>query len=177
MTIEESRFGTTTASSSSTLNVKGHTLIIPCVSIGSVPQLAIDALIEPENATKIFGQPAQLISTLDHRFCVPFLGGVQLGDSEEALPQGPLRVYSFERAKVTVLQQRSPIIKSRKQDYVKNLIKWIKQQGFMDVVVLTSLDAGLRNDAQMRHSFWLVDSGVKGQSPIIEKMKAELPAY
>lgn len=114
MTLDESRFE---RAAGAKIDVTGHTLILPCVSIGSVPQLAIDALLEPSNSTAIFGRPGQLISTLDHRFCVPFVGGLQRGyassTSADERIQGPLRVYSFEEAKVTIVQQRSPIVKVR----------------------------------------------------------------
>ena len=114
MTLDESRFE---RAAGAKVDVTGHTLILPCVSIGSVPQLAIDALLEPSNSTAIFGRPGQLISTLDHRFCVPFVGGLQRGYASSASAderiQGPLRVYAFEEAKVTIVQQRSPIVKVR----------------------------------------------------------------
>lgn len=112
MTIDESRFEI--ASSSTRHDLSNHTLIIPCVSIGSVPQLAIDALLEPNNATRIFKEKGKQIATLDHRFCVPFIGDVSQnsrGAKEDETVQGPLTLYSFPVKKVTILQQRSPVLK------------------------------------------------------------------
>lgn len=110
MTVEESRFEIATAPQ--TFNYTGDTLILPCVSIGSIPQLAIDALLAPANATRLFGEKGNLVGRLDHRYCVPFLGGTSpSSDSKAGTFEGPLQLYRFSRAKVTILQQRSPILK------------------------------------------------------------------
>lgn len=115
MAIDESRFEISPASAAAAnvVNLTGDTLILPSVSIGSVPQLAIDALLDSQNAQKIFGQSATFIGSLDHRFCFPFLGGAsgQTFEKEKPLLQSPMQLYRFPQAKLTILQQRSPILK------------------------------------------------------------------
>lgn len=39
---------------------------------------------------------------------------------------------------------------SRKGDFVTKLMSWIQEKGFADVIILTSIDAGLRIDSQMK---------------------------
>jgi hypothetical protein len=118
MTIEQSRFEIATTSQA--VDYTGDTLILPCVSIGSIPQLAIDALLAPTNAQRLFGQKAELISRLDHRYCVPFLGGASSNAaSESATLEGPLQIYRFSKAKVTILQQRSPILKVSRNIFIE----------------------------------------------------------
>lgn len=125
MTIDESRFEV--AITSQIVDFTGDTLILPSVSIGSVPQLAIDALLDSQNAKRIFGQNAEFVASLDHRFCVPFLGGVasRASGTEKTVISGPMQLYRYPQAKVTILQQRSPILKVSRRERKRILLCWL----------------------------------------------------
>ena len=48
-----------------------------------------------------------------------------------------------------MVQQRSPAIKARRAEFSVSLAQWIKSSRFIRVVVLASLDAGLRTDTEL----------------------------
>lgn len=184
MSIDEDRFevSSNTAAADQTVDLHGHTLVLPCVSIGSVPQLTVDVLL----ASSALGQKAVHVCDLDHRLCLPFIGA-QPGDANKEGSSGlrtALQVFAFPSAKLTVVQQRSPVLKARKADFIRLLGRWIASKGFSDVVILSSLDAGLRTDAQMLHPFWhWQDSrsrSANGQSPsdsLSATLTAKVPSY
>lgn len=77
-------------------------------------------------------------------------------------------VYQLSDKKVTFLQQRAPVItvcdaihatatygcskqylKGRNQKFAENIVQWIKQAQFTQVILLLSADASFRVDAQL----------------------------
>lgn len=142
---EDDPFEVRTGSSAS-LDVQGYTFVLPSVSIGSVPQLAVDTLLSQQGEDAWCADQSLVhLCDLNHRFCIPFVGS---GHNEVVL-RTPLQVFAYPKARIAILQQRSPIIKERKLEFVASLESWIAQKKFNEVVILASLDAGLRNDQQM----------------------------
>ncbi|KAG0331835.1 hypothetical protein BG004_001485 [Podila humilis] len=132
---------------------QGTTLILPSVSIGNVPQLATDLFlaalsldrvgsIEDENVVPVLG-PADsplditksLSSTQTHS-----TAGLSLA----------VEVFQSKDGKWTLIQQRSPTIAHRSGHYVENLVKFIQDSQFDQVVLLTSADGARRTDQQLR---------------------------
>lgn len=153
MTSFESRQSLPSKSDNPTLDVSGHTLIIPCVSIGNVGQLAVDILLASTLST---GEKAEYLCDLDARYCVPFVGA-SIEANHPAL-RTPLQVFTFPKSKLTIVQQRSPILKTHKDQFVSNLGKWAREKGFREIICLAGIDAGLRTDTQMQHPFWHLTS-------------------
>lgn len=149
----ESRQAIPSNSNQATLDVRGHTLILPCVSIGNVGQLAVDILLASKLST---GEKAEYLCDLDARYCVPFVGAST--ESNHPALRTPLQVFTFPKSKLTIIQQRSPILKTLKDEFVSTLGKWAQEKGFREIICLAGIDAGLRTDTQMQHPFWQFNS-------------------
>lgn len=156
-------------SSSKAGSFQGHTLIIPTVSHASVPQLATDLLLNaPElSVTKV----GRLNVSGD---VIPFVGP----DESTGLTTA-LEVYSNHPQKLTVLQQRSPVIKSRKANFVKQLTRWIQEENFKQVLILSSIDASLRVDDELNtpvvHALHAERSA--SATDLLEKLQSSCPPW
>lgn len=110
------------------------TLVLPALSIGNVGQLAVDLLVSSMRAARI--------GYLDDPFILPCIGN----NAYEPLPIGelalPLEVYESTSNALTLVQQRSPVIKGKMVEYAKNLADFIATCGKKHVVLLSSLDFG-----------------------------------
>lgn len=129
----------------------GHTLVIPTVSFASIPQLAVGLLLWDDALA--LRKVGRLNSSGD---LIPFVGPSETrpskGDSDGDGAAGittPLEVFSNASHKITVLQQRSPVLKDRKRSFIAQLSAWIRQEQFAGVIVLSTLDASLRRDQQL----------------------------
>ncbi|KAF9433108.1 Proteasome assembly chaperone 2 [Entomortierella beljakovae] len=127
--------------------LKGTTLILPSVSIGNVPQLATDLLlttlqldrvgcIEDENVISVLGPADRPHDAASH-------------SSSEGLSLA-VEVFQSKDGKWTIVQQRSPSVRHRSHYYADNLLKFIKESEFRQVVILTSADGARRIDIQLR---------------------------
>ncbi|EPQ27246.1 uncharacterized protein PFL1_05169 [Pseudozyma flocculosa PF-1] len=120
-----------------------NTLILPMVSVGSVPQLAVDLLLH---------SPAlalEKVARLDHSDCIPFAGPDE-GAKGNAISTA-LEVFQ-NRAGLTVIQHRSPVFKSREKAFTDRLVAWIRSANFKQVLVLSSIDAAARTDDELSTS-------------------------
>ncbi|KAJ2746521.1 hypothetical protein GGI20_001296 [Coemansia sp. BCRC 34301] len=116
---------------------RGSTLILPTVSIGNVPQLAIDLLVNTLQLARI--------GIIDDAALLP-VSGISAYDHISSRPV-PLEVYQSSDAKWTVVQQRSPPLAKHHRLFAKSMLEFIKTGEFDRVVLLTSSDAALRTDA------------------------------
>lgn len=109
-------------------------LVLPALSIGNVGQLALDLLISTTEAERV--------GYLDDPFILPCVGN----DAYGPIPQGnlalPAEVYDSASNSLTLLQQRSPVIKGMLLEYAKNLADHVASSGIMHVVLLSGLDFG-----------------------------------
>jgi len=143
--------------SSPTPEFKFSTLIIPSISIGNVPQLALDLLI---TTLKI-----PLVGYLTSAYLVPCAGSREegfhaFGAGGIACPlEGRMPrlwwlmgvVYFDKERKLTVIQQRSPFIDNgMRAPFVQELWRFISCFGFSKVIMLASSDAALRTDEQIQ---------------------------
>jgi predicted ATP-grasp superfamily ATP-dependent carboligase len=55
--------------------------------------------------------------------------------------------------KVVFLQQRAPVMKGYASEFVSNLMAWVKQSAFKEIVLLFSADATRRNDKQLMQGY------------------------
>ncbi|KAJ2841726.1 hypothetical protein IWW36_006160, partial [Coemansia brasiliensis] len=121
------------------VHTQGSTLILPCVSIGNVPQLAVDLLINTLEATRI--------GIIHTSTLLPISSSTSGFDH---LPKEqrsvPVEVYQTSDSKWTILQQRSPPLPKHQKKWARELVEFIKQGEFAKVVLLTSSDAALRAD-------------------------------
>ncbi|XVF45829.1 hypothetical protein PTKIN_Ptkin02bG0238200 [Pterospermum kingtungense] len=115
-------------------NEQCSTLLLPALSIGNVGQLAVDLLVSSMKAEKI--------GYLDDPFVLPCVGN----DAYGPIPCGelvlPLEAYQSSSSRLTLLQQRSPVIKGMMVEFAKNLANFAAASGKKHVVLLSSLDFG-----------------------------------
>ncbi|KAJ4962566.1 hypothetical protein NE237_022505 [Protea cynaroides] len=118
------------------LHEECSTLILPALSIGNVGQLAVDLLVSSTRADKI--------GYLDDPLVLPCVGN----DAYEPVPRGllalPLEAYDSPSNALTLIQQRSPVVKGMMVEFAKNLANFAASTGKKHVTVLSSLDSGKR---------------------------------
>ncbi|XP_020591789.1 proteasome assembly chaperone 2 [Phalaenopsis equestris] len=112
------------------------TLLLPALSIGNVSQLTIDLLISSLRAKRI--------AYLDEPSVLPCVGN----DAYGPLPEGdlalPLEAYDSLSHALTLIQQRSPVIKGMMIEFAKSLANFVTAIGKKHIVILSSLDSGKR---------------------------------
>ncbi|ELT96887.1 hypothetical protein CAPTEDRAFT_224522 [Capitella teleta] len=121
-----------------------HDCVIPAVSVGNVGQLAADLLIQNLKLTRV---------GYFHDDCfLPVIGNdpfaCESRDSKCSLMTAA-EVYYCAKRKIVVVQQRSPIIKSKKSQYTEMLFSWITTSKFKEVVILSSVFSDERRDEQL----------------------------
>ncbi|CAO1614246.1 unnamed protein product [Sympodiomycopsis kandeliae] len=156
-------------SSSKLESFEGHTLIVPTVSHASVPQLATDLLLNAANLSLTKSGRLDVSGDL-----IPFVGPDDLTGLTT-----PLEVYTNHSRRLTVLQQRSPVIKSRKANFVRRLTSWIQKENFRQVLIVSSIDASLRRDDELNTPF--VHALHEDDSPttptLLRKLQSTCPAW
>ncbi|GFY95661.1 clast3-like protein [Actinidia rufa] len=110
------------------------TLILPALSIGNVGQLAVDVLISSTRGERI--------GYLDDPNVLPCVGN----DAYRSTPQGdltlPLEAYASSSNSLTLIQQRSPVVKGTMVEFAKNMADFAAASRKKHIVVLSSLDFG-----------------------------------
>eukprot|EP00056_Hartaetosiga_gracilis_P020238 m.18279 g.18279 ORF g.18279 m.18279 type:complete len:239 (-) comp8284_c0_seq1:115-831(-) len=116
--------------------VKGFTLVIPCVSVGNVPQLSTDLLISTLGMEKL--------DDVRHKSVVPFCGY----ENETDLCT-ELGLYVNREKTLLALQIRSDVSKEGREQFVEDLLEWATQLHLGKVIVATSVNAAHCMDQQM----------------------------
>lgn len=125
-----------------TASLEGYRIIFPCVSVGNVPQLAVDLII---NTLRL-----SCAGYLRHPGLLPLVGN----DAFDHLKSpGHLHlsteVYCSHELKLAVVQMRVPLAKGYQKVFVEDLLTWVRDVKASDLVVLTSSDAVERRDSQL----------------------------
>eukprot|EP01116_Phalansterium_solitarium_P004953 TRINITY_DN1619_c0_g1_i3.p1 TRINITY_DN1619_c0_g1~~TRINITY_DN1619_c0_g1_i3.p1 ORF type:complete len:173 (-),score=5.72 TRINITY_DN1619_c0_g1_i3:367-885(-) len=115
----------------------GTTVILPVVTIGNVGQLAIDLVMHSCGFKKL--------GALESDAVVPVVGRDAFSTSSPDFTTS-LEVFFLASASLTVVQQRSPVVKGQTAQFVQEMWAWIEEMGFKQVIVLGSLDASRRLD-------------------------------
>ncbi|PWN22199.1 hypothetical protein BCV69DRAFT_281210 [Microstroma glucosiphilum] len=162
------------SASASLPDFTGHVLVVPVVSHACIPQLAVDLLINsPELKLQ---RVARLDATRD---LIPFVGSDEGGNGGLTTS---LEVYSDPSSKLTVIQQRSPVLKARKRPFSKRFTSWVRSQGFAQVLILSSVDNALRTEEEMnsqqslfRHISVSSTSSSSTSSALLAQLSASVP--
>ncbi|KAG8809742.1 hypothetical protein FRC19_005037 [Serendipita sp. 401] len=128
---------------SSPVDFSTQILILPSISKGNVPQLACDLLIASLNLHHV--------GYLDSKDLVPVVGGRERGERGVSTP---IEVFSSRESPITVVLQRSPVLKAYKGDFVKEIMDWIKTANFKSLVLLAGMDTTSRTDSQMQSPYY-----------------------
>ncbi|KAI3628078.1 hypothetical protein CBS14141_002079 [Malassezia furfur] len=147
----------------------GRTLVLPVISVGSVPQLAVDLLIHAPEL-----QCAR-VATLDGAECVPFVAPSEDGSATAAVYTA-LDVYQAPGSGLVIVQQRSPVLKSHKTHFAQRLKAWIEEAGFAEVLIIASMDAAFRTDAEMHTAQWKLCPPKATDTPLAAAA-AHLPTF
>lgn len=118
-------------------SLKGSKLIIPAISIGNIPQLTIDLLIHTYELERF--------AVLSEMFLHPFSSPIDTstGQDDKGIAN-PLEIYYSAKHNLTVIQQRSPIIKGFTDLFIKeDLLRFTLAIEPEKVILLDSSDAGL----------------------------------
>ncbi|TFK68677.1 hypothetical protein BDN72DRAFT_797423 [Pluteus cervinus] len=118
--------------------LSGKALIVPVVSTANLAQLAADLLIASLSLRRL--------AVVDPSYFVPAVGGREDGELGITLP---MELYGSPASNVVIVQQRSPVLKSKKQKFVDALLKFISTSGVACVLFLSGLDVTNRTDQQM----------------------------
>ncbi|KAG6903065.1 hypothetical protein C0995_006252 [Termitomyces sp. Mi166 len=110
----------------------------PVVSTANVSQLAADLLIASLSLKRM--------AIINPEFLVPVVGGREEGGEGITTPA---ELYGAPEINILVIQQRSPVLKSRKEDFVSSLLEFIRTSGVASVLFLSGVDLSNRTDAQM----------------------------
>ncbi|KAK9136437.1 hypothetical protein Syun_015767 [Stephania yunnanensis] len=147
------------------------TLIMPALSTGNVGQLAIDLLVSTMNAERI--------GYLDDPFVLPCVGNDAYGPTPTGVLALPLEAYVSFHNSLTLIQQRSPVIKGMMIEFAKHVAEFAAANGREHVIVLSSLSAG-RNPKvdDLRETYYISSSTEDGRDDDCEKMGwKRLPEY
>lgn len=111
------------------INFKDYSLVLSSVSVGNVPQLAIDLLITNYNLTKI--------STVWHPAIVPCVGSDPYFSSNEICTACELFVN--QELKIIVMQLRSTLIPQHMNSFFHQLKEKITEFQLKKIIILTSI--------------------------------------
>ncbi|GFP85441.1 proteasome assembly chaperone 2 [Phtheirospermum japonicum] len=146
-------------------NPKCSTLILPALSIGNVGQLAVDLLISSLKADKI--------GCLDDPNVLPCVGNDAYSPSPLGKLALPLEAYESSSSALTLVQQRSPVIKGMTIEYAKNMANFAAANEKKHVVILSSLDFGRWRNINMSSGlqiYYLSSSNVDGTDSECESL-------
>ncbi|KAK3195601.1 hypothetical protein Dsin_026911 [Dipteronia sinensis] len=147
------------------LNKESQNLVLPALSIGNVGQLAVDLLVSSTRA--------ETVGYLDDPFVLPCVGN----DAYCPIPRGylalPLQAYESSSSGMTLVQQRSPVVKGMMIEYAKNLAEFAATNGKKHVVVLSSLDFGRWQKIDMSSGlqiYYLASTNADGTDEYCEQL-------
>ncbi|XP_063220764.1 proteasome assembly chaperone 2 [Bacillus rossius redtenbacheri] len=120
---------------------KGYAFILPSVSVGNVGQLAMDLVLSSLTAVKI--------GYVLHPAILPVVGSDPY-DLESSSLMISCEIFVVEDKKLILMQIRSPLIKTFRNDFLLKLLKWIQKMELSPVFILTSSHEYERNDEQIR---------------------------
>lgn len=141
------------------------TLILPALSIGNVGQLTVDLLIASLKSEKI--------GYLDDPNVLPCVGNDAYTPSPPGKLALPLEAYESSSSGLTLVQQRSPIIKGMMMSYAKNMASFVAGNGKKDVIILSSLDFGRWKNIDMSSGlqiYYLSSSNLDGTDADCESL-------
>lgn len=143
---------------------KDFTLIIPSVSVGNVPQLTVDLIIATHNLEKV--------GVLWHPAIVPSVGGDPYGsDAKEVCTA--VELYASDVYKIGVLQIRSGIEVKYALHFFKQLKLFILENGFKNVVILSSIFAYELHNVTSGHLRFVSNENVAEKMKILNVTEME----
>jgi proteasome assembly chaperone 2 len=142
----------------------------PVVSTANIAQLAVDLLIASLSL--------RVIGVFDSRDLVPVVGGRE--DEGEGIST-PLELFGSEGYDIVVIQQRSPVLVTRKQEFIDALLQFLQEsRGLSAILFLSGVDMSNRTDAQMITPTYYIrpaNSPSWDKSPLSSISQLPIPEY
>jgi len=146
----------------------GYTLILPTVSIGNVAQLSVDLILSSYPGVRRVGMYYDPENV--EPYAAPDPLAIKTKDVKGVLGFG-IEIYEDPTRKLVIWQQRVPAIVGRLQAFTEGVVKFIVNQHFDRVILLTSDFNYDRTDEQlMRHQTFAYFA----TSNLVDKLKSEL---
>ncbi|ESK96624.1 proteasome assembly chaperone 2 [Moniliophthora roreri MCA 2997] len=121
----------------SDIKLVGKIILIPVVSAANVSQLTADLLIAS------LGLPR--IAVFDSSYGIPLAGSTEDGGGVTTA----FELYGQETSELLILQQRSPPLRNKKQEFIDQVFAFVEQAGIAGVLFLSGVDPSNRTDDQM----------------------------
>ncbi|XP_049533940.1 proteasome assembly chaperone 2 [Anopheles darlingi] len=113
------------------IDFTGYTLIVPSVSVGNVPQLAVDVIIETLKLDPV-GQ-------LWHPALIPVIGAPAFEHEPADFVSTSAELYLSEEKHLAVLQLRAPLVGNAQQRaFLEQLADFVRDRHFTEVLLLAS---------------------------------------
>lgn len=109
-----------------------YSLIMPVCAVGNIGQLACDLII----STLLSRQECQLVGRLYSPALMSVVGPNAF--SLKGPPTTSTEVYESKKHKLVIIQQRTSYFKELRNIYIEELVHWIKESKFDNLLVLTS---------------------------------------
>lgn len=151
--------------------IQGYTFIVPSLSVGNVPQLAVDLVIESLKMKKI--------GFAFHPGVVPVIGPCAF--SHETETTSSCEVYVSESKKLVVLQLRAPVAVKQLQSFLDELLVFLSECEPKEVIVLGSCFSHERHDPALKRKLEYVgnasflDSHAKELEEFVQHPDNKLP--
>jgi len=139
------------------------------VSTANVAQLAVDLMIATLSLVRV--------AVLDSRYCVPVVGAREDGLNGITTP---IELYGRSDLDFLVIQQRSPVLKSRKQEFIDVLLDFIETSKIGAVLLISGVDPLNRTDAQMMTTTYQIrpKNSPAISSTVLQNLESlPIPAY
>lgn len=135
-----------------TTDLTNHTILLPTISIGNVPQLAVDVLLHQQPGFKLFGyyhDPFALES---------FITTTTTSGAQQTLTMN-IELYISTDTKTILVQQKAGLLPHRHQSFFKEFFTFLHNMAPKQIVLLTSISNQYRHDAELQSSLQQTRAG------------------
>ncbi|CAI5730700.1 unnamed protein product [Hyaloperonospora brassicae] len=127
-----------------------HTVLVPAVSNANLGQLTIDLLINTLLSNgNTFDVELKCVGHLLSKSAPPIAGGAAFATQQPHALCLNLAVYQSKEKKLTVIQQRAPVLPGKAHTFVQELVEWAISSKAATLGVLAGCDDMLRHDVNM----------------------------
>jgi len=157
--------------SENSFRTQGLVLVVPMVSTANLPQLAVDLLISSLGLERV-----EVLGELA-KYLIPVAGGRE--DGEVGITT-PIELFSKPGGNYSYcfLQQRSPVMKARKREFIESFVQFVITRKFSSILLLTGVDLTNRTDAHMiAPAYYLLASDGQEQDATVSKLTTLVQSY
>ncbi|CAH0474247.1 unnamed protein product [Peronospora belbahrii] len=128
----------------------GHLVLLPAVSNANLGQLTLDLMLSTllQNG-KDFDMEVTRIGHLLSNEVPPIAGGAAFAKQQSHTLCLNLEVYQSKEKKITIIQQRAPVLPGRARVFVRELVEWAMISKVAALGVVAGCDDMLRHDSNM----------------------------